>query len=163
MLKKTLLLTTALVLAPSAFAAGETPTLPNNSIAGIVVSNPDFSTLLAAVKAAGLVDTLNGYGPFTVFAPTNAAFAKVPADQLKALLNDPAKLKAVLLYHLVSGRVMAADVVTMTSAKSLQGSPLNIMVNGSTVMVNDATVTATDISATNGVIHVIDTVLLPPN
>ena len=161
MLKKTLLLTTAMVLAPSAFA--QTSTLPNNSIAGIVVGNPDFSTLLAAVEAAGLTETLNGYGPFTVFAPTNAAFAKIPADQLTALLNDPAKLKAVLLYHVVSGKVMAADVVTMTSATSLEGSPLNIMVNGSTVMVNDATVTATDIAASNGVIHVIDTVLMPPN
>jgi len=161
MLKKTLLLTTAMVLAPSAFA--QNSTLPNNSIAGIVVGNPDFSTLLAAVEAAGLTETLNGYGPFTVFAPTNAAFAKIPADQLTALLNDPAKLKAVLLYHVVSGKVMAADVVTMTSATSLEGSPLNIMVNGSTVMVNDATVTATDIAASNGVIHVIDTVLMPPN
>ncbi|AWN23454.1 hypothetical protein DKM44_09630 [Deinococcus irradiatisoli] len=161
MLKKTLFLTTALFLAPTALA--QTQAAPSDTIAGIVASNPDFSTLLAAVKAAGLVDTLNGDGPFTVFAPTNAAFAKIPADQLNALLNDPAKLKAVLLYHVVSGKVLAADVVTMTSADTVQGSPINIKVDGSTVMVNDATVTATDIMATNGVIHVIDTVLLPPS
>ena len=114
------------------------------------------------MKAAGLVETLNGDGPFTVFAPTNAAFAKVPADQLTALLNDPVKLKAVLLYHVVAGKVMAADVVKLTSADTVQGSPVTIKVDGDMVMINDATVTKTDIMATNGVIHVINTVLLPP-
>ena len=163
MIKKALFLTSALVLAGSALAGGGSMMPPANSIAGIVAGNPDFSTLLAAVKAAGLVDTLSGGGPFTVFAPTNAAFAKIPSAQLNALLNDPAKLKSVLLYHVVSGKVMAADVVKLTTANTVEGSPINIAVNGSTVMINDATVTQTDIAASNGVIHVIDTVLMPPN
>ncbi len=154
-------MTAALLLAPVATAQMDTAA-PSGTIAGIVSSNPDFSTLLAAVKAAGLVETLNGDGPFTVFAPTNAAFAKVPADQLTALLNDPVKLKAVLLYHVVAGKVMAADVVKLTSADTVQGSPVTLKVNGDMVMINDATVTKTDIMASNGVIHVIDTVLLPP-
>ncbi|TSA78950.1 fasciclin domain-containing protein [Deinococcus detaillensis] len=161
MLKRTALLTSALLLIPSALAGGGAGMPPRNSIAGIVANDPNFSTLLAAVQAAGLTQTLSTGGPFTVFAPTNAAFAKVPADQLKALLNDPAKLKAVLLYHVVPGRVMASQVVKITSAPTAEGSSLKIMVNGGTVMVNDATVTKTDIMASNGVIHVIDTVLLP--
>ena len=161
MLKKTaFLMTAALLLSPLALA--QTATAPTETIAGIVSSNPDFSTLLAAVKAAGLVDTLNGDGPFTVFAPTNEAFAKIPEADLNALLNDPAKLKSVLLYHVVSGQVMAADVVKLATADTVNGAPINIMVDGDTVMVNDATVTKTDIMATNGVIHVIDTVLMPP-
>ena len=163
MLKKTaFLMTASLLLSPLALAQTDTMAAPTQTIAGIVSSDPDFSTLLAAVKAAGLVDTLSGDGPFTVFAPTNEAFAKIPSDQLNALLNDPAKLKSVLLYHVVSGKVMAADVMSMTSADTVEGAPLNIMVNGDTVMVNDATVTKTDIMATNGVIHVIDTMLMPP-
>ena len=163
MLKKVLFLTSALCLTAPALAGGGAMMPPANSIAGIVANNPDFSTLLAAVKAAGLVATLSGGGPYTVFAPTNAAFAKVPADQLSALLNDPAKLKAVLLYHVVAGKVMAADVVKLSSANTVQGSPVTIKVDGGMVMINDATVTKTDIMASNGVIHVIDSVLLPPN
>ncbi|WP_420597192.1 fasciclin domain-containing protein [Deinococcus sp.] len=163
MRKRTMFLTAALLALPTAIAGGGSMMPPADSIAGIVAGNPDFSTLLSAVQAAGLVETLSGGGPYTVFAPTNAAFAKVPADQLNALLNDPAQLKAVLLYHVVPGKVMAADVVNLTTADTVNGAAINIAVDGSTVKINDATVTQTDIEASNGVIHVIDSVLLPPS
>ncbi|MDV6373689.1 fasciclin domain-containing protein [Deinococcus arenicola] len=146
----------------AAQTAPATMPAPTQTIAGIVSTNPDFSTLLAAVKAAGLVETLSGAGPFTVFAPTNAAFAKIPKADLDALLNDKDKLKAVLLYHVVAGKVMAADVVKMTTGKTVNGASVNVKVDGSTVMINDATVTKADVPATNGVIHIIDTVLMPP-
>src|SRR5215208_2116376 len=120
-----------------------------------------FNTLVAAVKAAGLVDTLKGDGPFTVFAPTDEAFAKLPAGTLEALLADPAKLQAVLTYHVVPGRVTAADVATLSSATTVQGDPIAIDTSMG-VRVNDAHVTQADVMASNGVIHVIDTVLLPP-
>jgi transforming growth factor-beta-induced protein len=132
------------------------------TVAEAVTADPDFSTLLTAVKAAGLVDTLNGAGPYTVFAPTNAAFAKVPKETLDGLLNDPAALKAVLLYHVVSGKVMSPDVVKLTTATTVNGADVKVMVDGSTVKINDATVTKVDVPACNGVIHVIDSVLLPP-
>lgn len=121
-----------------------------------------FNTLVAAVKAAGLADTLKGPGPFTVFAPTDAAFAKLPAGTLESLLKpeNKAKLQSILTYHVVSGKVMAADVVKLTSAKTVEGGSVAIKA-GRGVMVNNATVTKTDIAASNGVIHVIDTVLLP--
>ena len=133
------------------------------NIVGIASSDPQFSTLVTAVKAAGLVDTLSGDGPFTVFAPTNAAFDKLPAGTLDSLLKDPAKLKSILTYHVVSGNVKAADVVKLTSATTVEGQDVSIMVDGSNVKVNDANVTKTDIAASNGTIHVIDTVLLPPS
>ena len=118
-----------------------------------------FNTLATALKAAGLVDTLKGPGPFTVFAPTDAAFAKVPKATLDALLADKAKLTAVLTYHVVAGKVMAADVKA-GKVKTVQGSDLTVTTaNG--VMVDSAKVTATDIVADNGVIHVIDSVLIP--
>ncbi len=120
-----------------------------------------FTTLAKALTAAGLVDTLKGPGPFTVFAPTDAAFAKVPKATLDALLADKAKLTQVLTYHVVPGKVMAADVVKMKSAKTVQGSSATIAVNGSTVKIDNANVTKTDIAASNGVIHVIDTVIMP--
>ena len=110
---------------------------------------------------AGLIDTLKGDGPFTVFAPTDAAFAKLPAGTVEALLKDPAKLKSILLYHVVSGKVTAADVVKLKSAKTVQGSSAKIMVRKGKVMVDKANVVKTDIMASNGVIHVIDTVILP--
>jgi uncharacterized surface protein with fasciclin (FAS1) repeats len=124
-----------------------------------------FNTLVTAVKAAGLEDTLKGPGPFTVFAPTDAAFAKVPEAKLKALLEpqNKAMLQAVLTYHVVAGKVMAADVVKLTSAKTVEGADASIKVMDGKVMVNDANVTTTDVAASNGVIHVIDTVLLPPS
>ncbi len=124
------------------------------------VANPDFSTLVSAVTTAGLVDTLSGTGPFTVFAPTNAAFAKIPEATLKALLADKAKLAAVLTYHVVPGKVMSKDVATMTDATTVQGSKVKINATKG-VMINDATVTKADIECSNGVIHAIDTVLMP--
>lgn len=124
------------------------------------VENPQFSTLVTAIKAADLVETLSGSGPFTVFAPTNEAFEKIPAETLEAVLADKAKLTSILTYHVVSGKVMAADVASMTEATTVQGSMVKIdATNG--VMINDAKVTTTDIECSNGVIHVIDTVLMP--
>ncbi len=122
-----------------------------------------FNTLVAAVKAAGLVDTLKGPGPFTVFAPTDEAFAKLPAGTLDTLLQpeNKAKLRSILLYHVVPGRVMADDVVKLDSAKTAEGQSVVIKVTNGDVMVNNAHVTKTDITTSNGVIHVIDTVLLP--
>ncbi|MBV7498641.1 fasciclin domain-containing protein [Achromobacter sp. ACM05] len=119
-----------------------------------------FNTLVTAVQAAGLVDTLKGPGPFTVFAPTDEAFAKVPKDNLDALLKDKAALTKVLTYHVVPGKVMAKDVKA-GQVKTVQGSPLTVTVNGGTVMVDNAKVVKTDVVADNGVIHVIDTVLMP--
>ncbi len=119
-----------------------------------------FHTLVTAIKAAGLVDALKGEGPFTVFAPTDDAFAKLPAGTIDALLEDKEKLTAILTYHVVSGKVLAKDVVKLSTAKTLQGSNVSIDTSSS-VKVNDATVTKTDIMTSNGVIHVIDTVLLP--
>ena len=122
-----------------------------------------FKTLLTAVKAAGLVETLQGKGPFTVFAPTDAAFAALPAGTLDGLLKDPEALKKVLLYHVVSGAVTADEVVGLTSATSVEGSPITIAVKDGTVSLNgSAKVVTPDVMASNGVIHVIDKVLLPP-
>ena len=128
-------------------------------IVDTAVKAGNFKTLVAAVQAAGLVDTLKGKGPFTVFAPTDAAFAKIPKADLDALLADKAKLTAVLTYHVVPGKVMAKDVKA-GKVKTVQGSELTIATAGG-VMVDSAKVTATDIVADNGVIHVIDTVVLP--
>ena len=124
------------------------------------VANPDFSTLVTAIKAAGLVDTLSAAGPFTVFAPTNAAFAKIPEATLKALLADKAKLTKVLTYHVVAGKVMSSAVGGMSDAKTLQGGTIKINTT-SGVVINDAKVTTADIECSNGVIHVIDAVLMP--
>src|SRR5271165_4871248 len=122
-----------------------------------------FKTLVTAVKAAELVETLKGKGPFTVFAPTDEAFAKVPKDKLEALLKDKKALTAVLTYHVVPGKVMAADVVKLDSAKTVQGQSLKIQTNDGKVIINDAQVIKADIACKNGVIHVIDSVLLPPD
>ncbi len=120
-----------------------------------------FNTLVTAVKAAGLVETLKGAGPFTVFAPTDEAFKKLPAGTVEGLLKDIPKLKEVLTYHVVAGKVMAADVVKMKSGKTLQGQSVAIAVNGGTVSIDGAKVVKADVAASNGVIHVIDTVLMP--
>jgi len=129
-------------------------------IVDTAVSAGSFNTLVTAVKAAGLVGTLKGNGPYTVFAPTDAAFAKVPADVLKDLLADKAALRKVLLYHVVSGKVTAGDVVKLSSAPTAQGS--KVMIDSSSgVKINNANVVKTDIMTSNGIIHVIDKVLLP--
>jgi uncharacterized surface protein with fasciclin (FAS1) repeats len=120
-----------------------------------------FTTLAKALQAADLVDVLKGKGPYTVFAPTDEAFAKLPEGALANLLANPDKLKKVLLLHVVPGRVMASDVVKLQSAKTVEGSELSIKVHSNNVMVNDSNVTKTDIVASNGVIHVIDRVILP--
>ena len=138
----------------------ESPQASQN-IVEIASANPEFSTLVSAIQAAGLVEALSGEGPFTVFAPTNAAFEKLPAGTLDSLLANPEQLKAVLTYHVVPDDVTAAEVVNLTTAPTVNGKTLAISVNGSTVKVNDATVTQTDIDASNGTIHVIDTVLIP--
>ncbi|MBL0163477.1 MAG: fasciclin domain-containing protein [Xanthomonadales bacterium] len=130
-------------------------------IVDTAVAAGSFKTLAAALDAAGLVATLKGEGPFTVFAPTDAAFAKLPEGSVEALLKDKAKLTAILTYHVVAGKVMAADVVKLDSAKTVNGQSVTIKVMGDTVHVDAATVTAADIQASNGVIHVIDTVLMP--
>ncbi|GEM83562.1 fasciclin domain-containing protein [Meiothermus hypogaeus] len=134
----------------------------NQTIAQIVASNPNFSTLLAAVQAAGLAQTLSGPGPFTVFAPTNEAFAKIPKADLDKLLADKAALTKVLTYHVVAGRVPSSQVVTLKEAKTVEGQNVTIEVKDGKVVLNgNSTVTAVDIQASNGIIHVIDTVLLP--
>ena len=129
-------------------------------IVDTAVAAGSFNTLVKAVQAAGLVDTLKGPGPFTVFAPTDEAFAKLPAGTLDGLLKDKAALAKVLTYHVVPGKVMAADVKP-GEAKTVQGQSVKLSVQGGKVMVDDATVTAADVVASNGVIHVIDKVILP--
>lgn len=121
----------------------------------------NFTTLLAAVEAAGLTDALSGDGPFTVFAPTDEAFAQIPADQLQALIEDTETLTAILTYHVVSGAVKSADVVGLNSATTLQGSDITITVSDGGVQVDEANVIVVDIEASNGVIHVIDAVITP--
>jgi uncharacterized surface protein with fasciclin (FAS1) repeats len=132
------------------------------NIAEVATADGRFKTLVTAVGTAGLAETLTSEGPYTVFAPTDEAFAKLPAGTVEALLKDPEKLKGILLYHVVPGKVMAADVVKLTSAKTAQGEEVAIKVDGDKVTVNDAMVVITDIPASNGVIHVIDRVILPP-
>ena len=134
---------------------------PAKTIVENASASKDHTTLVAAVKAAGLVDTLNGAGPFTVFAPTDEAFAKLPPGTLESLIADPAKLKAILTYHVVAGKVMAERVVGLKSATTVNGQDVRIRVENGKVYVDGAQVTATDIPASNGVIHVIDAVILP--
>jgi uncharacterized surface protein with fasciclin (FAS1) repeats len=133
------------------------------TIVDVAASDPEFSTLVTALKAAGLDKTLAGPGPFTVFAPNNAAFDKIPKADLTALLANKAQLTKVLTYHVVSGKVMAADVMKMDGkkAKSVEGSDVNVSIKGSKVEINNASVIKADIGASNGVIHCVDTVLMP--
>jgi uncharacterized surface protein with fasciclin (FAS1) repeats len=137
--------------------------IPAKDIVEVAVSAGSFKTLVAAVQAAGLVDALKGEGPLTVFAPTDEAFAKLPAGTVESLLmpENKDKLIAVLTYHVVAGRVTAAEVVGLTSAKTINGRALSIEARDGKVMVDNARVTATDIMASNGIIHVIDTVVIP--
>ena len=134
-------------------------------IVDTAVAAGTFNTLATALKAAGLAETLKTKGPFTVFAPTDEAFSKLPAGTVESLLKpeNKEKLKAILLYHVVAGDVTAAQVTKMSSAKTLEGQDVKITVTDGTVMVNNAKVIKADVFATNGVIHVIDTVLLPKN
>jgi uncharacterized surface protein with fasciclin (FAS1) repeats len=149
------------VLVP--FSAQPRVQAQSQDIVDTAVAAGSFKTLATALKAAGLIDTLKGKGPFTVFAPTDAAFAKLPAGTVEDLLKpeNKAKLTAILTYHVVAGKVMAADVVKLKNAATVNGKSVQIMVDGSTVMVDNAKVVKTDIVTSNGVIHVIDTVLLP--
>jgi len=144
-------------------AAGTTGRAQGKDIVDTAVGAGQFNTLAAALQAAGLVETLKGKGPFTVFAPTDAAFAKLPAGTVEMLLKpeNKAKLTAILTYHVVAGKVMAADVAKVTSAKTVQGGAVAVKVTGGKVMIDNANVVTADIAASNGVIHVIDTVLMP--
>jgi uncharacterized surface protein with fasciclin (FAS1) repeats len=157
MFKRIVVLAAAAVFSFSALAYEKSRT-----IVDVAAGNPDFSTLVAAVKAAGLAETLSGEGPFTVFAPTNEAFAKLPAGTVEDLLKpeNKDKLVAVLTYHVVPGKVMAADVTKLSSAQTVNGKALSIDTSAG-VRIDSATVTAADVAASNGVIHVIDSVILP--
>jgi uncharacterized surface protein with fasciclin (FAS1) repeats len=136
--------------------------VPMMDIVDLAVADGRFTTLVTAVTEAGLVETLKGAGPFTVLAPTDEAFAKLPEGTIPALLKDLPRLKNVLLYHVIAGEVPASTVVTLASADTALGKPVNIKVEAGKVMINDAQVLITDVMASNGIIHVIDTVLLPP-
>jgi len=138
--------------------------MSNKDIVDTAVANGSFKTLAAALEAAGLVETLKGKGPFTVFAPTDAAFAKLPSGTVETLLKpeNRDKLRRILTYHVVAGKVGSAEVMKMKSAKAVSGDSVKINVNGGTVMVNDAKVVTANVAASNGVIHVIDTVIMPP-
>ena len=150
-----------------AFAGGScsrssaTQAANSGDIVATASSVGSFNTLVAAVQAAGLVETLQSDGPFTVFAPTDEAFAKLPEGTIEALIADPDQLRAILLYHVVPGKVLAADVVNLDSATTAQGSDVEFVLADGGVRINNANVTATDIETSNGVIHVIDTVIIP--
>jgi uncharacterized surface protein with fasciclin (FAS1) repeats len=145
-----------------ASASSAAPAAPQKNIVQTAIAAGKFKTLVALVKQAGLAGTLSGKGPYTVFAPTDAAFAKVPKATLVALGKNKAELKAVLLYHVVKGSVPASKVVTLTSATTLDaGKTVKIAVSGKTVKIDGATVTTADVMASNGIIHVINKVLIP--
>jgi uncharacterized surface protein with fasciclin (FAS1) repeats len=151
------------IAATAASASAPAQSAKTKTIVGVAAGDPQFSTLVKLVKSAGLAGTLSK-GSYTVFAPTNKAFAKVPKATLDALGKDKAMLKAVLLYHVVKDRVPASKVVTLSSAKTLNGASVKIAVKGKSVYLNGSTkVTKTDIKASNGIIHVINKVLLPPS
>jgi uncharacterized surface protein with fasciclin (FAS1) repeats len=133
-----------------------------SDIVGTAVAAGDFTTLIKLLKSAGLATVLREKGPYTVFAPTDAAFAKVPKATLNALMMNKAKLKAILLYHVVAGKLTANDVAKLNTAKTANGKPVTIRVTGGNVFVNNAKVIKADVIATNGIIHVINRVLIPP-
>jgi uncharacterized surface protein with fasciclin (FAS1) repeats len=147
----------AIVVAPGPSTRADS----SKDVVDTAVAAGQFTTLVTAVKEAGLVETLKGKGPFTVFAPTDAAFAKVPKATLASLAKNKAKLRSVLLYHVVKGNVPAAKVVMLRSAKTLNGKAVSIRVNGGNVLVGGARVTTADVKASNGVIHVVNKVLIP--
>ena len=156
-MKKITLSVLVLALALFSFTAAAA----DKDIVDTAVGAGSFNTLVTAVKAAGLVETLKSAGPFTVFAPTDEAFAKIPKAKLNALLADKEALKAVLLYHVVSGKVMAADAMKLSAAPTVNGKSAKISKMGGKVMIDNAQIIKTDIVASNGVIHVIDTVIMP--
>lgn len=163
-MKKLLSLTIGTILSiliAASAVAGSSYNSNKKDIVDTAVKAGSFKTLVTAVKAADLVETLKGEGPFTVFAPSDAAFAKVPAETLNGLLNDKAALTNVLTYHVVAGKVMAEDVVKLNEAKTVQGQKVDIAVKDGKVFVDGAEVISTDIVASNGIIHVIDSVILP--
>jgi len=137
----------------------------NKDIVALAAGNEDLSTLVTAVKAAGLVETLQGDGPFTVFAPTNAAFAALPEGTLESLLKpeNKDKLTAILTYHVVGAKVMSGDLSDGQTAKTVNGKEITVKLADGKAMINGATVVAADVKASNGVVHVIDTVIIPPN
>ena len=155
----------AAILTAPALSSAQTSTKAKkmNDIVAVAAGAGQFNTLVAAVKAAGLVETLQGAGPFTVFAPTDAAFAKLPKGTIEALLADKEKLASILTYHVVPGKVMAADVIAMGGGHvtTVNGAPVNITIKDGKVYVDGAQVVTADIQASNGVIHVIDAVILP--
>ena len=151
----------ATALGSSASASTSSRATGGKNIVQTAVAAGQFTTLVSLVKKAGLAGTLSGMGPFTVFAPTDAAFAKVPKATLTALGNNKAKLRAVLLYHVLKGRVTAAQAMKVSSAKTLNGKSLTIRVSGGKVIVGGATVVKANIRASNGIIHVINKVLIP--
>lgn len=162
-LRKLVALAAAALLLTLSTAAYANPQPASQDIVDTAVAAGSFKTLVAALKAAGLVDTLKGKGPFTVFAPTDDAFAKLPAGTVDELLKpeNKQKLIAILTYHVVAGKVTATQAMKLNSAKTVNGQSLAISAAGGTVKINDATVTKADIMCSNGVIHVIDTVLMP--
>lgn len=161
-MKKLIALTAVAALAASAAVTASARTHEDKNIVQTAAAAGQFTTLTKLLTRAGLVGALQQPGPYTVFAPTDAAFEKVPKRNLNVLLRNKAKLKAVLLYHVVSGKVTAADVVKLSPAKTLNGKSVRIRVSGTNVFVNSAKVTTPDVMASNGVIHVINRVLIPP-
>lgn len=157
-LNRRFLISAAVVATLSGCATQSTPV----SVADTLAARPELSTLSGLVVKAGLTNTLKGTGPFTVFAPTNAAFAKVPAKTMDDLGKDPARLAAVLTYHVIPGKVMAADIKTNSNVKTVNGANVAVSKAGEFVTVEDGLVQTADIAATNGVVHVIDSVLIPP-
>ncbi|MGA1153442.1 MAG: fasciclin domain-containing protein [bacterium] len=160
-MRKLILISLALFAGISVAFAGKHSMQKN--IVEVAVANGSFNTLVAAVQAAGLVDTLSGDGPFTVFAPTDEAFAKLPAGTVETLLKPEnlAKLQGILTYHVISGKVMSSDIQPTQMVKTVNGKEVSIKLSGGTVNVDSAKVVAADVAASNGVIHVIDAVILP--
>lgn len=156
-MKKISILLISVLISASVALAGT----PQKNIVETAVANEQFSTLVSLVKSAGLVDALSSEGPFTLFAPTNEAFAKLPASTLESLKKDKQKLASILKYHVVSGKVPASKVVALSTANTLEGSAVRIDSSKGGVMIDQASVTSTDIMTSNGIIHVIDKVLLP--
>lgn len=153
----------AALVAAVVVAAPSSARAQSKDIVETAVAAGSFKTLATALEKTGLIATLKGKGPFTVFAPTDEAFAKLPAGTLDKLLANPDELKAILLYHVVSGEVMAAQAAKLTSAKTVNGADIKISAMNGGVMINQAHVVKADIKASNGVIHVLDAVILPPN